>query len=320
MSHAADILEAAFGRETDLYQILKVPRDATPAQLRKAYYRSSLQCHPDKVSGKESQFHALTVAYHILKDPETRASYDETGELIDPDDDENDPFSRKNSDSFEAMKNYFSAIFGNVTTSKIDAFAEKYKCSEEEQADVLKYYVQFQGHSGKMLENVMLSSEPDVHRWIEDYIQPAIQSKQIPDYLPQMRKTLKRCIQKAEKIIQDDDVDDDRTVTDDDQSDTGAATSERTTTTRKRVASFREPTNKSRRITKAQREAEQADALLQKIKDKSKLSRRQQGFDNMLAELASKYGGTNVDDDPLDEESFSRLQSKMVRNSKKMKK
>jgi curved DNA-binding protein CbpA len=354
----ATIVAAAFGEGSDLYSILGVERDASAAQLRKAYYRKSLQCHPDKISGKEAEFHALTVAYTILKNAESRAEYDESGELVDPDDDHH--FGNGGGggggggkeDSFNDMKRYFSSIFGTVTMNKIDAFSEKYKCSEEEEADVLKYYRMFKGHVGKMLQNVMLSTERDAQRWMEDYLQPAIASGQVPDYTKQLNKTLKQCLQKAIEEIDDDDdddedhMDDEATESEDDDSAPPprkvAKQNPKSQTNKKNKPS----TTKKARKTKAQWEAEQAEALIRKIRGKNNNSnssssssslalqldatKRQKGFDSMVSGLAAKYGGApksktknknNVDDcDPLDDAAFERIQAEIMKNKKKSKK
>jgi molecular chaperone DnaJ len=39
---------------SDLYAILGVPRNASPDQIKKAYYKKSLQCHPDKCNGSDA--------------------------------------------------------------------------------------------------------------------------------------------------------------------------------------------------------------------------------------------------------------------------
>ncbi|KAI2492278.1 hypothetical protein MHU86_22285 [Fragilaria crotonensis] len=355
----ATIIAAAFGEGSDLYTILGVERDATAAQLRKAYYRQSLQCHPDKISGKEAEFHALTVAYTILKNAESRAEYDETGELVDPDDDQFGTGGGGKEDSFNDMKRYFSSIFGTVTTNKIDAFSEKYKCSEEEEADVLKYYRMFKGHVGKMLQNVMLSTERDAQRWMEDYLQPAIASGQVPDYTKQLNKTLQQCLQKAMEEVDDDD--DDDHIDDDDDDDDEATESEDDDSAPPppKVAkqNQKSPTNKNKnnskaasvtkkaRKTKAQWEAEQAEALIRKIRGKNNnasssltlqldATKRQKGFDSMVSGLAAKYGGAastkrnskkknkndNDDDDPLDDAAFERIQAQIMKNKKTSKK
>ncbi|KAJ1446606.1 hypothetical protein M885DRAFT_421664, partial [Pelagophyceae sp. CCMP2097] len=52
---------------------------------RRAYYKISLACHPDKVPGQEARFQAVSRAYTVLADPSTRRRYDERGAVDDDD-------------------------------------------------------------------------------------------------------------------------------------------------------------------------------------------------------------------------------------------
>jgi hypothetical protein len=64
-----------------LYAALSVQKDATPSQIKKAYHRAALTCHPDKVGAAgEAQFKTVNEAYQILGDAEKRATYDKYGE------------------------------------------------------------------------------------------------------------------------------------------------------------------------------------------------------------------------------------------------
>jgi formylglycine-generating enzyme required for sulfatase activity/curved DNA-binding protein CbpA len=68
--------------EHDYYRILNVPRDATDADIRRAFRSLAKEHHPDRRqngSGEPSgyDFGLLTEAYETLKDPERRAAYDE---------------------------------------------------------------------------------------------------------------------------------------------------------------------------------------------------------------------------------------------------
>jgi len=68
-----------------LYEILQVPPTATVDELKKAYRRLAMECHPDKTDGdkeKESQFKQVNHAYHVLSDPEQRKEYDMLGKTI----------------------------------------------------------------------------------------------------------------------------------------------------------------------------------------------------------------------------------------------
>lgn len=58
------------------YQILGVPADATPRQIRAAFRRRAREVHPD-VSGRGSEaFLQLFEAYSVLGHPERRRQYD----------------------------------------------------------------------------------------------------------------------------------------------------------------------------------------------------------------------------------------------------
>jgi len=75
-------------KDTALYDELGVAPTATEAQMKKAYYKKALTCHPDKHPGDEAakqKFQALSRAYEVLSDAKTRARYDETGDVDDED-------------------------------------------------------------------------------------------------------------------------------------------------------------------------------------------------------------------------------------------
>ena len=66
----------------DLYEILGVARDASDADLKKAFRGLAMQYHPDRNPGDdeaEQKFKEINLAYEILKDEEKRAAYDRYG-------------------------------------------------------------------------------------------------------------------------------------------------------------------------------------------------------------------------------------------------
>lgn len=75
----ACVLAAA---KKDYYQILEVSRQATAAELKKAYRKLSLKYHPDKNSAPDAQqkFAELSVAYDVLSDEGKRRIYNQGGE------------------------------------------------------------------------------------------------------------------------------------------------------------------------------------------------------------------------------------------------
>ncbi|MTI01026.1 DnaJ C-terminal domain-containing protein [Roseibium sp. RKSG952] len=67
----------------DPYSVLGVSKNASDAEIKKAYRRIAKECHPDLKPGDaeaEAKFKAAAAAYDLLKDPETRARYD-NGEI-----------------------------------------------------------------------------------------------------------------------------------------------------------------------------------------------------------------------------------------------
>jgi len=66
----------------DYYEVLGVSRDASPEQLKKAFRKAALKCHPDRNPGDaeaEARFKEVAEAYDVLSDQRKRARYDQFG-------------------------------------------------------------------------------------------------------------------------------------------------------------------------------------------------------------------------------------------------
>ncbi len=68
---------------SDYYNLLGVSRDASAAEIKKAYRKLAVKYHPDKNPGDkaaEDKFKEISHAYEILSTPEKRQLYDQYGE------------------------------------------------------------------------------------------------------------------------------------------------------------------------------------------------------------------------------------------------
>lgn len=66
-------------RQQDYYEVLGVPRDASAADVKKAYYRLAKEHHPDASGGDQAMFSRIGQAYEVLSDARKRSLYDDYG-------------------------------------------------------------------------------------------------------------------------------------------------------------------------------------------------------------------------------------------------
>src|ERR1700730_12248773 len=64
------------------YESLSVERTASDGDIKAAFRKQAMQCHPDRHPGDqnaEHRFKEINEAYEVLKDPDKRAAYDRFG-------------------------------------------------------------------------------------------------------------------------------------------------------------------------------------------------------------------------------------------------
>lgn len=68
--------------ERDYYEVLELPRNASPDQIKSAYRKLAKKYHPDRNRGDksaETRFKEIHEAYEVLNDPSKRRAYDQFG-------------------------------------------------------------------------------------------------------------------------------------------------------------------------------------------------------------------------------------------------
>lgn len=127
--------------------------------VKKAYYRLSLQIHPDRVAEHEKdvateKFKILTKIHGVLVDTEKKKLYDQQG-IIDDDTDV---------DSESNWLKLWREFFKPITTTDIENFHQNYTGSEMEERDIRKAYVGGKGCINFMMESVPFMQVEDEPR------------------------------------------------------------------------------------------------------------------------------------------------------------
>jgi molecular chaperone DnaJ len=97
----------------DYYEILGVSKTASDAELKSAFRKLAMQCHPDRHPGDkdaETKFKELNEAYQVLADGQKRGAYDRYGHQAF----ENGGGGGGNPDFSDFMSDIFDSFFGDA--------------------------------------------------------------------------------------------------------------------------------------------------------------------------------------------------------------
>ena len=103
--------------QSDYYEILGLPRDCTPEDVKRAFRRLALKYHPDhnKEENATEKFKEINEAYQVLSDPQLRAKYDRFGKAGI-----NGTTGRgfEGFEGFGGLGDIFDAFFGGTSTTR----------------------------------------------------------------------------------------------------------------------------------------------------------------------------------------------------------
>ena len=144
----------------DLYKLLGVKRNSSYEEIKRAYRRLVFKYHPDKNKtdpNTSSKFIAISRAYKILSNEQSRKIYDETGEY----DEENEKEI-----NYPESINLFRKRFG---VQDINNYEKAYKGSEDEEEDLIMFYNEKKGDISEILESIPYSENKDIPRYLKIY-------------------------------------------------------------------------------------------------------------------------------------------------------
>ncbi|KAI0336468.1 DnaJ-domain-containing protein [Cubamyces sp. BRFM 1775] len=164
--------------DVDLYEVLSVEHDASPDDIKKAYRKLALKCHPDKHSTASEdakaeaslKFQQIGFAYAVLSDDKRRKRYDLTGQT-----DEGADFG-PGEGGWEA---YFEELYDRVTRDKLDEMKKEYQGSAEEVADLKQAYTEAEGFIEEIMTRIPHSTFEDELRFV-NIITDLLKKRELP--------------------------------------------------------------------------------------------------------------------------------------------
>uniref|UniRef100_A0A8C4Q423 DnaJ (Hsp40) homolog, subfamily C, member 9 n=1 Tax=Eptatretus burgeri TaxID=7764 RepID=A0A8C4Q423_EPTBU len=176
-----DSCEQYFGTR-DLYTVLSVGRDASDADLQRAYRRQALLLHPDRAEAAfwqpaTASFQVLSKVHAILSNKQQRALYDEQGIVNE----KCDPIVQVKDWETAGNNLFYSSLSCQINVVDIRSFEEAYRDSEEERDDLRQAYLDFQGNMDRILD-VMLCARVEDEPTFRKLLEVSVRAGDLPDY------------------------------------------------------------------------------------------------------------------------------------------
>lgn len=134
------------------YDLLDLPKEATPDQIKKAYRKKAKSAHPD-AGGDPEAFNALARGAAVLLDPARRDKFDRTGEFDDKPDHQ----------QAEVMQ-LLSQIVANVIQTPLDLakndVPEVMRLRLREDLRIVGENIESLNRAAKRLDELMLRMKP----------------------------------------------------------------------------------------------------------------------------------------------------------------
>mmetsp|Transcript_22397 Transcript_22397/g.39750 ORF Transcript_22397/g.39750 Transcript_22397/m.39750 type:complete len:394 (-) Transcript_22397:41-1222(-) len=271
------------------YEILGVSKDASQADIKKAYHKLALKLHPDKNKEDkdgEQKFQSLVAVYEVLGNPERRKLYDETG------------FTDENAFDF-SLVDFFKGM-RRVSEDDVTTFMNTYRKSAEESSDLLKLYDRFLGNMTKVLGWQLCSiPEIDSHRF-RDLLRDAIKEGKVKSY-PSFEKWAKTIDQKPVPS----------------ESDFASACAFNLNSVSNDSSGGKSGGRSKAGSKKSKAGSDDSNSTMDLVA--AIQAKRQGAAESLISNLAAKYGGVSNRgakrkiEDPLSDDQFEALKSKMIK-------
>ncbi len=149
--------------------------------------------------------------------------------------------------------------------------------------------------------------------WLEDYIQPAIEQNKVEDFTKTLEKTRLQVEKKAKKKttkkpdnVQKDDPDETETEDSESDHDNDVKKSKESGLASKAQTGKKKVARKAKSTKPKTKSKSSSDDLIAAIRNKK-------GRGNPLASIAARYGVSAMEEDPLNDAEFAKLQSKYAK-------